>query len=452
MLTNLRDYQSRHDTTTPFSQLPHSQQRDSRRGSYEEPLDDGLPDVFKEDLETQRQIRALPSCESIAGPHRKNLRYPGRRAKSTPPIVSEPVPDFNPSTYGSRLGADSTGQRRPLAERIDYVAPTNSEDLKPRTAPENPTRIPKAFWKTEPLLGGIVNSGGAGGPEPLVVWDEDHNAFHTIIFPSAHPSTRREVNELTRVFDSLFSDTETAAERVNTAAAQGDATQVLQVMVPQVRAVDAVFHESCRQVSTTCSQRGSLMSKVQKQQERLNQEMLFTIGSLGEYIGKLEHRQRAQAKSGDATDTEDSAVMQEKLMSMVNSLLEERDALTQRLGTLEGQLRSTEATVEQLMKDARPAMITDAMPAAGSTFFQTQQGSRPSSRWEPAKSSEREKDLQGKCDRLEAELRTMQLVVESHAQMDKQVDEQRLELRSMDNTTRELVAHLDHLKAERAAS
>lgn len=449
MLTNLRDYQSRHDTTTPF-QYANSQQGDgSRRGSYAQLLDDGLPEAFKEDLEAQRAIRALPSCESIAGPYRKNLRYPGRRAKSTPPTVTEPIPAFDPSTYGSRLTADPTGQRRPLAERIDHMPPVHSIP-KPSTAPENPTRIPEAFWKTEPMLGGIVSSGAHGHAhsDRMVVWDEDHNAFHTIVFPSAHPSTRREVLELTSVFDSLFSDTETAASRVNTAAAQGDATQVLQVMVPQIKAVDAVLHESSRQVLTQCSERGSLISKVQQQQERLNQEMLYTIGSLGEYIGKLEHRQRAQQPQGDmAHQNEDSAAMQDKLMAMVNSLLEERDALTERLGQMEGQLRSTEATVEQLMKDARPSMVMPDSSQGNSSFFQTS-GSRPQSRWEPAKTTERENELQAKCDRLEAELRTMQLVVESHAQMDKQVDEQRLELRSMDNTTRELVAHLDNLREQ----
>jgi len=449
MITNLGDYQSRHDTTTPFTQYANS---GSRRSSYENDLDDGLPDVFKSDLETQRAIRALPSCESIAGPYRKSLRYPGRRAKSTPPVITE-EPVFDPSSYGSRLLADPTGQRRPSS---DYVCPAiEVSEPQPTPTPEqHPTRIPKAFWKTEPALGGIVSSGGGHEhADRMVVWDEDHDAFHTIVFPTAHPSTRREVLELTRVFDSLFSDTETAASRVSSSAAQGDAMDVLEVMVPQVKAVDAVLHETSRQVATQCSERGTLISKVQKQQERLNAEMLYTIGELGEYIGKMERRQRTQTPE-KAQQGEDNTAMQDRLMGMVNSLLGERDALTQRLGQMESQLRATEATVEQLMKDARPnlATTTAVEQPTGASFFQTQAGPPPGlpGQWEPAACSKREVELQEKCVRLEAELRTMEAMIESQAQLEGGMDDQRLELRSMDSTTQKLVAHLDHLKDQKS--
>lgn len=121
---------------------------------------------------------------------------------------------------------------------------------------------------------------------------------------------------------------------------------------------------------------------------------------------------------------------------------------------MESQLRATEATVEQLMKDARPNLATT--PAVeqptGASFFQTQAGPPPGlpGQWEPAACSKREVELQEKCVRLEAELRTMEAMIESQAQLEGGMDDQRLELRSMDSTTQKLVAHLDHLKDQKS--
>jgi len=168
----------------------------------------------------------------------------------------------------------------------------------------------------------------------MVTFDEEQGSFVTVSFPTAYPASRKEVAELSRIFDQMFASVEGedgSHARIRESAERGDADGILGVWVPQNKALDAVLHETMRQVSTQSRERGDLLSKLRHHQERLFGEAAHAIRSLGQQLG-LERAKNRAAGLGNQEETQGTQAMCDKLMGIVDSLMEERDNLSGRCG------------------------------------------------------------------------------------------------------------------------
>ena len=69
----------------------------------------------------------------------------------------------------------------------------------------------------------------------------------TVAFPSAYPASRKEIAELSKIFDQMFASTEGpegSHARIFDAASSGNTDGILALFLPQSKALDAVLHEA----------------------------------------------------------------------------------------------------------------------------------------------------------------------------------------------------------------
>jgi len=408
-----------------------------------------LPSSLAEDLELQRAIRALPSVESVAGSRRDNPRYPHRRSKSVMDHGQSSSPDALLPQFGSRASAS---RRKPL----DYLSNAGSKQRDSVSTVDGklspfgecaiePTRIPKPFWKKEACPApGDVRPSFPLTKDRMVSFDEEQHSFVTVSFPSAYPVSRKEVTELLHLFDQMFSNTEGpngSHARICDASSQGDVDGILSVFVPQTKALDAVLHEAMRQVSTQCNQRGELLSQVRQHQERLFSEAALVVRSLGQQLAMERARNRANGV-GSSEDIEGSQAMCDKLMGIVNSLMEERDMLSTRLAQLEQQLRDTEATLEKIMQEQRSSQ---GFANKDGTFFITGEDDSEQATAANMGKTENERILEERVQVLEAQLRTHEEVSNTHIKTYQAVERMREEKQEMKETVRVLTQQLQRL-------
>lgn len=306
-----------------------------------------------------------------------------------------------------------------------------------------PTRIPKAFWKTEVCPApGDVRPSFPLSKDRMVTFDEDQHNFVTVSFPSAYPVSRKEVQELIGLFDQMFASAETADgahARLTAAVEAGDVDEILGILIPQTKALDAMLHETMRQVSTQCTDRGNLLRRVLHHQDRIFGESAMVVRELGKQLA-LEQAKNKEAGIGEDDTTAGSQAMCDKLMGIVNGMVEERDGTAQRLKTLEEQLRVSEATLERIMQEQREKMDGGGVNDSGDSFFMT--GSKDKFCHQP---SQRELELEEKVQVLESQLRTYQEVSETHVKTYLSVERMRTEKIDMEETVRELTKELERL-------